>query len=135
MELDAKYYTPDISEFHVGFEYEIKLNGGKWEKHIFCPNSENFSHRFKEETWFTKEDSSRVKHLDRSDIESFGFEGQEKNNTYFKKEGFRLVNWPKEPKKILVFRVFGDNDETRIFEGTIKNKSELKKVLQQIGAI
>ena len=46
-----KYYTPDIEEFHVGFEYEHLpmrylwfLNGlgpkGKWMKEEFCAGAE-----------------------------------------------------------------------------------------------
>ena len=35
---ENKYYTPDISELHVGFEIELKLYDLiDWEKHTFLP--------------------------------------------------------------------------------------------------
>jgi len=61
---ENKYYTPEIEEFFVGFEYEVydKLHG-VWNK------ENNF---FLQQGDF--KDSIRVKHLDREDIESLGWE-------------------------------------------------------------
>ena len=57
------YYTPEISEFHVGFEYEVfdKLHN-IWNK------ENNF---FLQQGDF--KDEIRVKYLDQFDIESLGF--------------------------------------------------------------
>jgi hypothetical protein len=36
--MEAKYYRPDITEFHIGFEYEIYNDDDNvWEKKVF-PN-------------------------------------------------------------------------------------------------
>lgn len=63
-----KYYTPKIEEFHVGFEYEVKLNSGEWVKYTLTTLSElNF------EDWSLKQNDVRVKHLDTEGLESLGW--------------------------------------------------------------
>ena len=73
----AKYYTPDISEFYVGFEYE-RMNGYDWEcseitlndfSGMYCNRNEE--NEFDEIALHLRE--VRVKYLDVEDIESFGF--------------------------------------------------------------
>lgn len=128
-----KYYTPSIEEFHVGFEYEIKLNNDNWEKCIFQPNKDNFSHRFKEETWFTIEGSSRVKYLDREDIESLGFYSEDNGECYNKSIGWMIIGiypWEDVGGKPNEYKISVDANTN--FHGTIKNKSELKRLLKQL---
>lgn len=60
-----KYYTPSIEEFHVGFEFELKDPITQiWVKFIFE----------EDKLWFIKSNISRVKYLNKEDIESLGFE-------------------------------------------------------------
>ena len=87
METDLKkYYQPDISEFHVGFEYEeawgLERVNQEWIKEVF------------------KIDQSpvhllpklRVKYLDREDIESCGFVCHATDNrVYHNKDGI-IIN-------------------------------------------
>ena len=48
-------------------------------------------------------------------------------------DGYRLVFWPNEPFWITsIFRVYDNNDEQKLFDGIIKNKSELKKILAML---
>lgn len=97
--MESKYYTPDISEFHVGFEYEVfdskyeykveKLSETKL-KVLSDPITTTgwFKEAYEIDSFLYVEDSSdiksnipsyiendkvRVKYLDREDIESLGF--------------------------------------------------------------
>lgn len=84
-----KYYTPDISEFYVGFEYEelefIYTDKGwytakeqKWLHKVYKGNDYIESYYLNEQvkrSLFTN--SIRVKYLDKSDVEELGFEETE----------------------------------------------------------
>lgn len=66
--LNNKYYTPSIEEFRVGFEYEyLYVNEDVW-KRTKCVKSD---FRLLEDA--IKDKNFRVKYLDSSDIESLGF--------------------------------------------------------------
>ena len=63
------YYKPSIEEFHVGFEYEEKLQTkDKWIKRTLEDVDD-----FKRMEVNTADSHRRVKYLDREDIESLGF--------------------------------------------------------------
>lgn len=127
------YYTPEIEEFHIGFEYEwINTNEDDiWRPTIAdledcyhaCNNLNNNIEYLK----------YRVKYLDEEDIESLGWK-------YYKK------GW-KDNSKVyrlnisigyeLYYRGAGSchittSNGSILFEGNIKNKSELKKVLKML---
>lgn len=91
--MDTKYYIPDISEFHVGFEYEhchssirfvmLDLKTGEtsnetepkeiWEKSVFTGNEfDAWKSSFKFDDSL-RDGQIRVKCLDKEDIESLGF--------------------------------------------------------------
>ena len=123
-----KYYTPEIEEFHVGFEYESLgmistvdgSNPKRWKKgynKILPTNLEQLIRGGK----------IRVKYLDREDIESLGFK-HERLATYVYKH-------------YSLFRVGVGNiieiqkDGEVIFYGKIKNKSELKRLLTQLNIL
>lgn len=144
-----KYYIPTIDEFYVGFEYEeltiFHTNKGwhttkdtKWESKVFKAN--NYL-----ESWYLNQrvidklflQSIRVKYLNREDIESLGFsfayeQGDgilfgSKNND----ESIRIT-WDGEsiiPQNITHI----SKNRDVIFHGYIKNKSELIKLLKQLG--
>lgn len=154
-----KYYTPEVEEFHVGFEFEVDYNPEdeselaegceRWDKEEF-PESEHMYNVRK----LLRETSVRVKYLDQEDIESLGFEedieskeGYPTNTEglYFGKVLLPVVS-PTKIRFFIKFHVESQSahlmcDEERphsgcqyqVFAGTIKNKSELKKVLKQIG--
>lgn len=73
----------------------------------------------------------RVKYLDKEDIESLGFKYYDKieDSIYFKYKSFRLAFNPIVNKVEIV--ELGPCH----FRGSIKNKSELKVILKQIGII
>lgn len=138
-----KYYTPDIEEFHVGFEYEkfektlvydnqwrFKLNKYKFNtKHV---TNTFFNYNFVEDL---KEDKIRVKYLDQEDIESLGFKYQ-KHNTYYKKLTDKILLRLETLKdNILLIEYFVNGSSASSFMVVIKNKSELKKLLKQLKII
>lgn len=131
------YYTPDITEFHIGFEYE-KLNHyqNKYQQLIYEGDigvkhiQENIN-------------DFRVKYLNVEDIQDvLGIENvgngidlkfvlSKSKFTYYEFEYNILI------KTLCVTRCTTIDylDDDIIFEGTIKNKSELKKLLKQLNLI
>lgn len=112
----SKYYTPEIEEFHIGFEYEQEdINEGgsslSWYKHTIGEGKDIDTLDRSEELGL----SYRVKYLDREDIESLDLP------SYIKITNILNNLW----------EIIGTN--ARIFRGEIKNKSELKKLLKQLG--
>jgi len=125
-----KYYTPTIEEFHVGFEYEegdfIGQPNEFWEKQI-CGKDDTGDLEFYNDV--IREHSIRVKLLDREDIESLGwvFDNDDCHFDYLK---YRLLF----NNGVVDIRVVGDSyREEYCFNGKIKNKSELQKLMMQLG--
>ena len=146
---ETKYYIPTIEEFHVGFNYEI------WKKKLvydkvwkFRVNKYIFNEKQVTQTFFNynftedlKEDKIRVKYLDREDIKSLGF-------TQITNDCFNLLikNYrgrSNQELRILIRQTiliylamdmnYNDKDNMVLFTGIIKNKSELIKLLKQLG--
>lgn len=78
--MEKKYYTPEESEFHLGFEYEVDM------RHVFPEEVDSPTwHKYKASGMMSainfdlslEKGMIRVKHLDQEDIESFGFDGDE----------------------------------------------------------
>ena len=146
-----KYYTPSIEEFHVGFEYEAEeiVESGTsmyWEKYSFEKN-DSLELLFKVNDWYSL---PRVKYLDKKDIESLGFKEEtipncfkedSLNQGYLKdineKESL-LLHYSGETKKLFLSKQVVYNEATDnwytdfLFQGSIKNKSEFKKLLRQL---
>jgi hypothetical protein len=126
MTKEDKYYTPEIEEFHPNFEYEFNSYG------------QGFVETEVSETGGFFQGEKRVKYLDREDIESFGFDFKEEHRfskIYSKHNEAIEIREDGEVRIGLIN--YGINDcvdkITIWFRGTIKNKSELKKVLKMIG--
>lgn len=134
----STYYTPDICEFYVGFECEV-YNKYSEEWYIFLFNQvfEDTSVAYN----FT-EGKYRVKYLDKSDIESLGFKfdgmrskvpgnfGGTKDNLYLNYNPYNIDGYFTVNSKVRVW-----NNTILIFEGVIKNKSELIKLLKQLNIV
>lgn len=129
------YYTPKIEEFYVGFEYE-SMHKGEWIKdkitQVCDIPEDDLEHNNGSET--------RVKYLDKEDIESLGF-------TYSKDMMYALSKFSNKKihilfnnydNKIVIMRnddhMFTEQD-TIYFSGKIRNKSELKQILKIISVI
>jgi len=139
-----KYYTPEIEEFHVGFEFCDRHSNypeeeKNWIKRDYTLRAEyeldNISGRI-------TEGLIRVKYLDREDIESLGLEYD--NNaepipardyphmlipTAYAKEDWMLYHYEYDS----VIWIENYKEDSFYFKGVIKNKSELKKLLKRIG--
>lgn len=139
--MENKYYTPAIEEFHVGFEYEI------WDKVLvddkfwgFKVKKSMFVEKHLTQTFFNynlildlEEDKIRVKYLDKKDIESLGIE-------------VKIIDCGEDtedyPDLLINGASFGayhadEITNIEIFSTfyTIKNKSELKRLLTQLRLI
>ena len=148
-----KYYNPKIEEFYVGFEYEIyDFERAIWGSYkvkqlddLFdCPDSLTLEGHI-------DADYIRVKYLDKEDIESLGFNDYKKsvcewyrlegkfedsfsNHGYWSK--IRLVHCCSNHKiKIMAYEYSWDEEETILFQGSCKNKSEFSKILKQLNII
>ena len=152
---ENKYYTPEIDEFFIGFEFE-ELFRQKWNRLIPPPEDLpnewvklklDTSHSISRIISKIKQDKVRVKSIDKEDLVELGFK-----LTYIKEDaeligGFDIhIN---EQYKILlsltgenhvfIFRLLHCDDpstgrwKTDLFDGKIKNKSELIKVLKMLG--
>lgn len=138
--MNEKYYTPEISELHIGFDC---FYDGKPHKIIASNNlsKETLKH-------------ITVKYLDQSDIEECGFINTKtySDELLFKKnvsdyEFIELTFYLEEDEvnvsidrsrqsKLVATRLpvnEGNWEFLTIFHGTIKNKTELKKVIKMLG--
>ena len=125
-----KYYTPTLNDFAEGLEYEWKFTSEG-----YTP----FTHSFK--FILPELQNIRIKHLDQSDIESLGWkknediELKENNKLYFfikdnDYDNSIYIEYDLESKQMLLTR--GRRYSFTKFDGTIKNKSELIKLMQQL---
>jgi hypothetical protein len=130
----SKYYTPEIEEFYVGFEYEYKsFQDEKWYKGIVSLVPDKV---YSEYTDSLKElngllDRRRVKYLDREDIESLGWNlKSNKTNHHTYHYGGYAITHSILNNKIDIYYMDGSEFVNGII---LKNKSELKKLLKQLG--
>jgi hypothetical protein len=138
--MENKYYTPKIEEFHVGFEFQFNDT----EENIIF--TENCPYPLEIITDFISRKLIRVKYLDREDVESLGFidkpiSANQKFSYYKILEDDKVYQitefWSmNRSKRENLIRVFVGSlykyPYTEIFRGDIKNKSELKRLMQQL---
>lgn len=135
--MNSKYYTPSIEEFHIGFEYEIyedfdSLPKKDWRKQVYGKHGNNSEHLGYIDYNTVK--NTRVKYLDQKDIEELGFDTKDEGECYTLQKDFDLYclyshNFGANVSNNYVI----DKNQETLFIGTIKNKSELKKLLIQLG--
>jgi len=120
--MENKYYTPSIEEFFVGFEYEEE---DSLEDNLWIKRTLDFNYGWLEIPQDFANDK-RVKYLDSSDIEELGFifEEQVAGKITFKYTKNNFIELHKLYTTILIL-----NNGRTIFEGFIKNKSELIRLL------
>lgn len=159
---ENKYYTPEIDEFFVGFEFE------EWENPAFT-NEEWIAKKIEYftdleyvcipevdkhlENYVLWTSLFRVKHLDKEDLVELGFKYTEQypiildiNEDLFVKKSTEFEDFIitvkdsnvniSVKKDILLMAIPSDKkywDLYCLFSGKIKNKSELIKVLKMLG--
>ena len=126
-----KYYTPEISEFFVGFEYETSYlqDYDTWKKEILEEDDAGYF----QSIYFgdAVPTEFRVKYLSREDIESLGFSQIDYDTYRFGIEEIYLEFNP-EYKTFIYSKKYDPIKNNNLFVGTIKNKSELIKLLKQL---
>lgn len=134
-----KYYTPTIEEFHVGFEYEFENRGSLYDEKNWIKQECGMIGHSKER--HISEGKIRVKCLDKEDAESLGWMETKGAITRYVKciEGavsesrFVLEKYPHADNAYTIFYLENEGGERVIFfNGIIKNKSELVKLMKQL---
>lgn len=134
------YYTPIIEEFHVGFECEILgLVGAKEDEKLFSQPT-IISQK---ELLLIDRLEIRVKYLDRSDIESLGWK-YDVNMSELEYDSFYIEPGYDNKNRFIQYSLQNyKNGKVYLDKGinsgvheigfiTIKNKSELIKLMQQL---
>jgi hypothetical protein len=142
--MENKYYTPEIEELHVGMYCEWLRDPAN---EIYIPielTANMLSLTLNTTGWnFEKLNvpgpiSYRVKYLDREDIESLGwvykYSEEDKPCICYTNKNVDIIF---NPRNNWVLITKGDGETTwsdwkTIFAGNIKNKSELKRVMEQL---
>jgi len=144
------YYTPDLIEFHYGFEFEANYTKEGWQKEGFGIGEKSVSSIPQLQVQFLKglpfEGNIRVRHLSKEDILKCGFEFIKVNEfggdnfTKVQSAGLggindTIYNLALQQQKVYIQRIsngtFGES-RMNIFEGTILNKSEFFRLLKQL---
>lgn len=139
--MENTYYTPDIGEFKIGFEFEV--NEEKWQRMTVDEYMQLRALKSQ-----INKGHIRVKHLNKEDIESLGFSymGIEEKTILgepvemfhsdnlmlgFYPQSNRVSTYTKDPSKCEIY--CKTNQDTRR-SGLIRinNKSELKKLMEQV---
>lgn len=145
---ENKYYIPDYNDIYIGQElytvegYKIEL-GTTDDLTWFLLNNNCCISGEGDTTYGISLENYRLKYLDSEDIESLGFKYNTNSNT-FVKEKYDPLDHPDDKTYIHISYYptlhevcvhNGRNYDSEIvwFDGKIKNKSELKKLLTQLG--
>lgn len=141
---ESKYYVPDISELHPGMIVELpfQCNGEvDYHKIIVGPDLADILD-IKYDNMVGKilsvPECLRVKQLDKEDIESLGFKESHFSNTdgnaFYKHSNYTLHHIPKSCAVRITKRT-DDGGNIMLFNGFLKNKSELSRLMKQIGIL
>jgi len=133
--MKPQYYTPQIEEFHYGFEFEANYTNGGWANEVFGIGEKAITGipqllvQFLENKGM--EGNIRVKYLDQTDIESLGWKCDTFSRDFLvfhhTDNYYGLSLSIDDANKIEI-----KADYKTVFVGKIKNKSELKKLMQQL---
>ena len=125
--MENKYYTPSIEEFHVGFLFETYVDRFDEWKQNSVHNIYDFQSVF---NGSFNPRFIRVKYLNEQDIESLGFIEDTYNGVRcFTKNNCQIFFFG---DNVISIDLFAGNFRNQYFRGLVKNKSELKIILNQI---
>ena len=123
-----KYYTPEISEFFVGFEYETSYlqDYDTWKKEILEEDDAGYFQSIYSGDAIPTE--FRVKYLDKEDIESLGW----KFNTDLYIKNNLTLQVHKDSITIKYYDNFNNDSRTLVEQINIKTKDEFITLLKQL---
>lgn len=135
------YYRPNVEDFCVGFEFEVKNINGGWSPVILDPDTPVSAFADKE-YWIDKNgdehtrysigDSLRVKLLNHDDLVDLGWKDMSPMAmSCYEKGEFQLYLHDWYEKGFLFIQIFNVLSNI-VYEGKIKNKIELKKIMKQL---
>lgn len=141
-----KYYQPKLEEFFPGFEFEeLDFETEMWNKRICWYN--DYEELFHNDGLV----DCRVKYLDEQDIKELGWEltstngmvlwfhgkeewfGKEIPGSPLYKYWHHTLTFDSKYSSIKIECTTSNGDTDTFFEGIIKNKSELIKLMNQLG--
>lgn len=129
--MEERYYTPELSEFRVGFHFEVAYGGNlnDWYKMVF--KEEDLLHGLQ-----TLHETYRVKCLDIKDILAEGWR-EVISRKEFSKNPYFLANDDGEIRiyDTHLFDQMYNEEWTMLFKGEIKNCSELNFLMKRLGII
>lgn len=139
---EEKYYTPQVEEFHVGFEYQYLHTDKDWINFVFGGVDDTCVLEKQREL---DKNKIRVKYLDKKDIDSLIDEVDKLRETIEFYENYVYeFSFNKSGSNYTGLYTYSDNmisfyetdlGNSCIFRGTIRNKSELKRLLDQLNII
>lgn len=128
---NKKYYTPVVEEFYVGFEYEYLTVDSKWIKDTFMSikpeDTEQMDFSTIESILKKCPTELRVKYLDKEDILSLAWEQGKLPYQFF--DGIHMLVVLDHHRISITHTA----DDQCLFYGEIKNKSELRILMKQLG--
>ena len=132
--MENKYFTPDIEDFYVGYEFETKMYGedDTWVKCIYSkPTDELFCKDSDDNIWVN--DSLRVPYLTKEQIEA---EGWRDDTASFQKPELFVAYQNSSTWRKLVYR-FSDNmlqivevDDSYKYSGNCKDINTFRKIIK-----
>lgn len=140
-----EYYTPNIKEFYVGFEFEVftedlwygnKTGNYSWKKHVYSEAVYKTNNPWVVEELlpvFIRDKKVRVKFLDKFDIESLGLEYHLCDHQSVRGSSRWCVSHHKESKTLYIEYIINGVVKSKLENIYCKNKSELKKIMEQVG--
>ena len=150
MKEEDKYYKPELDEIYTAPDLFYTGEGLFSDKILINP----FLYRSKEVSFDLRDvlnlNIVLVKYLDKEDIESFGFICTGYNSDGYKFQNiiddylFYDIDYNPEDSELIIEKFYqskliahktGEYNSNTLFHGFIKNKSELKVLLKQLGLL
>lgn len=122
---ENKYYTPNIEDFYIGYEFEFQGVPEGWHKMILSEENDSKTMKYHIETkmlrWNIENKSIRVSYLTKEQIENEGWINDTELSTIFYKGGYLLKLFTKN--KIVIL-----NPSESLFNGECLSINEFRTI-------